>query len=104
MNELATKGAELEAVDVQDGVPFGAAVLPIRRDCELEVIDAVAEVLALRDAYSSATKVFNDFLQERGLGWTAEGVTTFTAWLREPHDGKRLAANSVNYYVKGVKA
>ena len=31
-------------------------------------------------------------------------MTAFSRWLREPHDGKRLAANSVNYYVKGVKA
>jgi integrase/recombinase XerD len=74
------------------------------RGAELQVGDPHAEVMALRDAYSSATKVFNDFLQERGLGWTAEGITAFREWLGEPHDGRRLAANSINYYVKGVKA
>lgn len=75
-----------------------------RRAGDLEGGSLFAEVLALRDAYSSATKVFNDFLQERGLGWTEEGITAFRAWLGEAHDGKRLAANSVNYYIKGVKA
>jgi integrase/recombinase XerD len=69
-----------------------------------ETRDPLAKVLALRDAYTSATKVFDDFLRERGLGWTAEGVMAFAGWLREPRDGRRLAANSVNYYLKGVKA
>jgi len=56
------------------------------RGRQLQAGDPVAEVLALRDAYSSATRVFNDFLATRGLGWTAEGVTTFALWLREPHE------------------
>lgn len=61
----------------------------------------------LQDCYQSATRVFLRYLQEQGRGIDPDSIRGFgggQGYIRQEHDGKRLAANSVNYYVKGMKA
>ncbi len=74
-----------------------------RAGAELRQADPEALILALEDCYRVPTAVFVRFLRERGLGIDAEGIAAFSAYLREEHDGKRLAARTVNYYLSAVK-
>jgi integrase len=80
MNELVTTGAELRQQD----------------PAEL--------LLGLADCYTSATRVFVRYLQEQGGGIDPDSIRGFSADIRQEHEGKRLAARSVNYYVNGMKA
>ncbi len=64
-----------------------------------------AEILeGLHDSYSSATAVFLHFLEDSGHGIDAEGIRAFSAFLREEHNGVRLQARTVNFYLSAVKS
>jgi integrase len=64
-----------------------------------------AEILStIEDSYSSATRVFLRFLADTGRAIDAEGIRAFSAFLREEHDGERLAARTINFYLAAVKA
>ena len=66
--------------------------------------DPVELMLGLKDCYTSATRRFIDYLREGGRGLDPDGIRGFSAHLRQEHNGKRLAARSVNYYLSGMKA
>ena len=74
-----------------------------RTGAELRQADPEGMILALEDCYRVPTSVFVRFLRENGLGIDAEGIAAFSAYLREEHDGERLAARTVNYYLSAVK-
>jgi integrase len=76
---------------------------PTTTRAELLTANPEGMILALSDCYSNPTRVFVRFLHERGLGFDAQGIAAFSAYLREEHDGKRRAARSVNFYLAAVK-
>lgn len=100
---MGAEALELEAVDVQeaDGIPYGAAIFALARDPPK--IDPVALLEGLCDAYTTPCSVFLRFLAETGHSIDAEGIRAFSAFIREEHGGRRLAARSVNFYLSAVK-
>jgi integrase len=71
---------------------------------ELRQVDPFELLLDLEDCYSSATRVFLRYLEDNGGGIDPDTIRGFSAHVRQEHDGKRLAARSVNYYMNGMKA
>lgn len=74
------------------------------KGAELRQVDPAELLLGLDDCYQSATRVFLRYLAESGGAIDPDTVRGFSAHVRQEHDGKRLAARSVNYYVNGMKA
>ncbi len=58
--------------------------------------DPEGMILALEDCYRVPAAVFVRFLRDNGYSIDAEGIAAFSAYLREEHGGKRLAASTVN--------
>lgn len=71
---------------------------------ELRQVDPAELLLGLEDCYKSATRVFLRYLEESGGGIDPDTIRGFSAHVRQEHEGKRLAARSVNYYLNGMKA
>jgi integrase len=69
----------------------------------LEREKAAALFAALDDNYTSNTKVFFDYLRQRGLQYSPESILGYAEWLHEEHDGKKYAARTINHYLSGVK-